>query len=63
MKEQDIVDFEFAIRKVCEVFREKLTHATLAGTLDTVKTSYHIASIQSFTIPPTNESPSPVKDD
>jgi hypothetical protein len=61
MKEQDIADFENEIRKVCERNREKLIHADLVGVLDTVKMSYHIATIQSETVPLTNESPSPVK--
>lgn len=62
MKEQDIADFEFAIREICEQYREKLAHASLVGVLDTVKMSYHIATIENIseTIPPINESPAPV---
>ncbi len=48
MSKQDIADFESAIQKVCEKFREKLTHCELVGTLDTVKMGYHIRTIQSF---------------
>lgn len=40
--------FESAIQKICEKFREKLTHAELVGTLDTIKMGYHIRTIQSF---------------
>ncbi len=56
---KDIADFETEIRKVCELYREKLPHAALVGTLDTVKMSYHIATIQNFTVPPVSESPTP----
>ncbi len=48
MSKQNIAEFEAAIRKVCENYREKLTHAEWCGTLDNVKVGYQIRTIQSF---------------
>ena len=51
MSTQDIADFESGLNKLCEEFREKLSHAELVGTLDTVKMGYHIATLQNFEVP------------
>jgi hypothetical protein len=67
MSKQAIADFEAGLNKLCESYREKLTHAELVGTLDTVKMGYHIATIQSFeeTVPALrgmSPSPKEIKD-
>jgi len=56
---RDIAKFESEIQKVCEKYREKLSHAELVGTLDTVKMGYHIRTIQGFEA----EVPAPLKED
>jgi len=51
MPKQDIANFETQLQKLCEFWRQKLTHAELVGVLDTVKMGYHIRTIQSFEEP------------
>ena len=48
MSRQAIAEFEAQLKKLCEHWREKMTHAELVGTLDTMKTAYHIETIESF---------------
>lgn len=52
MNEQDIVDFESEIRKVCEKYEAKMAHATLVGVLTVVRHLYLNAQLNK------NESPS-----
>lgn len=40
MHNEEISKFEEQLRKLCEFWRVKLTHAELVGTLDTVKIGY-----------------------
>lgn len=51
MSKQDIADFEAGLNKLCEFYCQKLTHAELVGTLDTVKMGYHIETIRQITEP------------
>lgn len=48
MSRQAIADFEAQLKKLCEYWLPKMTHAELVGTLDTVKVMYHIETINSF---------------
>lgn len=59
MSKQTITDFEAGLNKLCESFRENLTHAELVGVLDNVKVAYQVATLQSFEEPVKSKSPSP----
>ncbi len=48
MSKQAIATFEVRLNKVCESFREELTHAELVGVLDNVKFAWQTATLQSF---------------
>ncbi len=48
MKEQDIVDFESEIRKVCERYEAKMAHAALVGVLTVVRHLYLDAQLDNF---------------
>lgn len=48
MSKQNIADFEAGLNKLCESYREKLTHAELVGTLDNVKFAYQAATLSAF---------------
>ena len=61
MSKQDIAEFEEQLKKVCEFWRERLTHCQLVGTLDTVKMIYHVETINSFNERPVPAVPAPVK--
>lgn len=46
MSIKDIAEFEAQLQKLCEFWKAKMTHAELAGVLDTVKMGYHIRTIR-----------------
>lgn len=48
MKEQDIVDCEIEVRKVCEKYEKKIVHAALVGILTVVKHLYLDAQLDNF---------------
>ena len=60
MSKQDIAEFEEQLKKVCEFWRERLTHCQLVGTLDTVKMIYHVETINSFNERPVPAVPAPI---
>ena len=61
MSNQDIAEFEAQLKKVCEFYREKMTHGTLIGTLDNIKTLYQFEQLDSFKKKVVPAVPAPVK--
>jgi hypothetical protein len=47
MSAKDVAEFEVQLNKLCEHWRQRMTHAELVGVLDTMKMVYHIRTIES----------------
>ena len=48
MSRKEVAEFESQLLKLCEHWKDKMTHAELVGVLDTVRIMYHIETINSF---------------